>query len=112
MTTTLPADFQGLAPFATWALSTQDERQKKRISSTKAELKEFYEAMLPALPKILEYVDQFPLGQIAPEAKPVFWMALSMAEVAPHVELYRGDPKVPHSFDEARFVAEHGQIPA
>ncbi|MEY4120139.1 MAG: hypothetical protein RLZZ472_529, partial [Pseudomonadota bacterium] len=23
---------------------------------------------------------------------------------------YKGDPKVPHSFDESRFVAEHGDI--
>ncbi|MFG1478794.1 hypothetical protein V5F53_08995 [Xanthobacter sp. V4C-4] len=112
MTETLPADFQVLAPFAAWALSTQDARQHKRITSTKAELKAFYDAVLPELPRILSYVDQFPLGQVAPEAKPVFWMALSMAEVAPHVELYRGDPQVPHAFDEARFVAEHGHIPA
>jgi len=32
--------------------------------------------------------------------------------VAPHIELYRGDPKVPYSFDEARFVADHGAVAA
>lgn len=112
MTETLPAAFASLSPFTSWALGTQDARQHKRITSTKAELKAFYDAVLPELPKMLEYVDQYPLGQVPAEAKPVFWMALSMAEVAPHVELYRGDPKVPHSFDEARFVAEHGRVPA
>lgn len=112
MNITLPTGFEALLPFTAWALSTQEERQHKRITSTKAELRAFYDAMLPELPKALEFVDQYPIGAVPAEVKPLFWMALSMAEVAPHVELYRGDPKVPYSFDEARFVAEHGQVPA
>lgn len=109
MTTTLPKAFETLTPFRDWALPTQDERQQKRISSTTGELRAFYDACLPLLPKMLTYVDQYPLGQVAEEARPVFWLALSLAEVAPHVELYKGDPHVPYSFDEARFVAEHGR---
>lgn len=112
MTETLPAAFAGLSPFAGWALATQDARQHKRITSTKAELRAFYDAVVPVLPQMLTYVDQYPLGAVPAEARPVFWMALSLAEVAPHVELYKGDPKVPHSFDESRFVAEHGRVPA
>ncbi|MGQ3675823.1 hypothetical protein ACT6QH_10045 [Xanthobacter sp. TB0139] len=109
---TLPAAFAELAPFSGWVLPTQDERQQKRYHSTTQELRAFYDAILPRMPEILDYVDQYPLGQIPTEAKPIFWMALSLAEVAPHVELYRGTPKVPYSFDEGRFVAEHGKVPA
>lgn len=39
----------------------------------------------------------------------MFKLALSLAEVAPHVELYGGDPAVPHSFTEDRMIAAHGR---
>jgi hypothetical protein len=39
----------------------------------------------------------------------LFAMALSLAEIAPHVELYRGSVGVPHAFEEMRFVAKHGK---
>lgn len=105
----LPASFEALEPLVPhWALGTQDARQHQRIHSTRGELKAFYDAMLPRLPDILAHVDKYPLGQLPDDARRLFWLALSLAEVAPHIELYRGDPKVPHSFDEARFVADHG----
>ncbi|PWR19515.1 hypothetical protein [Zavarzinia aquatilis] len=109
MTTLLPKAFETLTPFLAWAQPTQDGRQQMRINASTGELRAFYDAALPLLPRILTYVDQFPLGQLPEEARPVYWMALSLAEVAPHVELYKGDPRVPFSFDEARFVAEHGK---
>lgn len=110
-TTTLPTH---LATFASqtaeWALATQNERQHKRLHSSREALKSFYTTALPVLQDILNYVDQFPVGEIPPEGQPVFYIALSLAEVAPHIELYRGDPKVPFSFEEARFVADHGAV--
>lgn len=110
-TPTLPSDLDALASqVSAWALPTQNERQSKRISSTRAELKAFYDAVLPKLQDILGYADRFPLGQIPPEGQRLFNIALSLAEVAPHIELYRGDPKVPFSFDEARFIADHGAV--
>ncbi len=111
MTAHFPKSFETLEAFAAdWALPTQNARQGKRIRSTTGELRAFYNAMLPLLPDIMVYIDRFPLGEIPAEAKPLYHMALSLAEVAPHVELYGGDPKVPYSFDEHRFVAEHGEI--
>ena len=109
----LPKSFEVLEPLvATWALATQDERQQRRIRSSRGELRAFYEAMLPRLPDILTHVDTFPLGELPPASARLFNLALSLAEVAPHIELYGGDPKVPHSFDEARFVADHGRVAA
>ncbi|RTL54477.1 MAG: hypothetical protein EKK46_07790 [Rhodocyclaceae bacterium] len=108
----LPKNFEMLEPLvATWSLATQNERQTRRIHSSRGELRAFYDAMLPRLPAILEHVDKYPLGELPPDASRLFHLALSLAEVAPHVELYGGDPKVPHSFDEARFVADYGHIP-
>lgn len=109
MTIRLPKKFETLEPFAAiWALPTQNQRQQRRISSSRGELKAFYDAILPLIDDIIAYVDGFPLDQLPRAAQPVFHLALSLAEVAPHIELYGGDPKVPHSFDERRFVAEHG----
>jgi hypothetical protein len=111
MSYTLPAGFESLEPFLQkWALPTQNERQLTRLNASTAELKAFYDGILPLMPAALEYVDKFNLGEIPDDGKPLYWMMLSMAEIAPHVELYRGDPKVPHSFDERRFIAEHGGL--
>ena len=57
-------------------------------------------------------MDTFLLGELPPALARLFHLALSLAEVAPHIELYGGDPKVPYSFDEARFVADHGRVAA
>ena len=65
-----------------WALATQNERQTRRARSTK--------------------------GELPPDTERLFFLALMLAEISPHVELYKGDPNVPHSFDETRFVAVHG----
>lgn len=109
----LPKSFEALEPLvATWALATQDARQQRRIRSSRGELRAFYDAMLPRLSDILIHVDTFPLGELPPASARLFQLALSLAEVAPHIELYGGDPKVPYSFDEARFVADHGRVAA
>jgi hypothetical protein len=108
----LPKDFETLEPFTGWALAAQDERQARRIAASTGELCAFYNTILPLLPKLLAYVDKYPLGELPESVRPLFWMLLSLAEIAPHVELYRGDSHVPYSFDETRFVAEHGQVAA
>ncbi|AXK67854.1 MULTISPECIES: hypothetical protein [Burkholderia] len=105
----LPKEFDMLEPLvAAWALPTQNERQQRRIGSSRGELRYFYDNMLPRLPSILTYLDRYPIGELPADAARLLALALSLAEVAPHIELYGGDPKVPYSFDEARFVAEHG----
>lgn len=106
----LPAGFEDLEAIASqWALPTQNLRQRKRIGSTTAELRALYDTVLPRVEAILAHADGFPVGQLPPDSARLFSLALSLAEVAPHIELYRGNPKVPYSFDEMRFVAEHGE---
>lgn len=111
MTSTVSKDFASLEPFmADWALATENERRAKRKASTKAELKSFYDAMLPHMEKLLDLADEYPLGKMAPEVERLFFMALSLAEVAPHIELYGGNPNVPFSFTEERLIAEQGDV--
>ncbi|WDA35456.1 hypothetical protein [Sphingobium sp. YC-XJ3] len=104
----LPNDFADLAPFLGWALPTADQRYNRRRTASREELRAFYDAMLPRIEAILTLVDGYPLGALPEELRPLYWLALSLAEVAPHIELYGGAPGVPYAFEETRFVAVHG----
>lgn len=105
----LPADFAALETWAQdWALPTQNQRWDKRLASSSAALDAFYQALLPWLEAILAHADQFELGALPAPSARLFDLALMHAEVAPHVELYKSSPKVPHSFEERRFIGVHG----
>jgi hypothetical protein len=104
----LPAGFEALTPFLDWDLASADARQTKRRTTSREGLKAFYDAALPLIPAILAKADEHPLGTLPADLRPLYNIALGVAEVAPHIELYRGDPNVPYAFEEARFVAVHG----
>jgi hypothetical protein len=106
----LPEEFAPLENWAVeWALPTQNQRWDKRLASTSDEINAFYRAILPWLERILAHADQFPLGALPTASARVFDLALMHAEIAPNVELYKSDPRVPHSFEERRFIAVHGE---
>ena len=109
MNKTLPKGFEELAPYSDkWALATPDERYATRGQSSREEIKSFYDAMLPRMEEILDLSDEYSLGEMPEDVENLFFMALSIAEISPHLELYGGDPLVPHSFEESRFVAIDG----
>ncbi len=109
MTAQLPKGFEALEPFTDdWALATLNERYAKRSKVTAAQLKAFYDAMLPNLEAALNKVDEYPLGEMPEDAEKLFFLTLSMAEISPHIELYGGVTGVPHSFEESRFIAVEG----
>lgn len=104
----LPPAFADLNPFLDWALPSADARQTRRRTASRQELKAFYDAILPRIEAILAEVDAHPLGSLPETLHPLYHLALSLAEVAPHIELYGGSPGVPYAFEETRFVALHG----
>jgi len=104
----LPDAFAELAPFLDWALPSADARQTRRRTATRQEIRAFYDAVLPRTEAMLAAVDAHPLGKLPEEMRPLYYLALSLAEVAPHIELYGGAPGVPYAFEETRFVAAHG----
>lgn len=104
----VPAGFEDLARFARWSLPTADQRTKARRQASREELSEFYQAVLPHVEAILDACDAYKLGELPESHRGIFNIALSMAEIAPHVEFYGGAPGVPYAFEEARFVAVHG----
>jgi len=107
--TSLPREFSELERFIDqWALPAQSERESRRRQTTPREREDFYEAVMPRLEAIIAWLDHFPLDAMPPEAQRLLHLILSLAEIAPTVELYRGSATVPYSFDETRFIAVHG----
>ena len=105
----LPEGFENLSTWvAEWSHATQNKRWDKRLASSREELIDFYQALLPHIEEILDHVDRFKIGQLPEDSARLFDLALMLAEISPNVELYDGDPNVPHSFEERRFVAVHG----
>ena len=103
----LPAPFVGLEPFVHWSLATERERFMARESSSREELQMFYDAMMPRMAGIAEYLNRFPLDHMPEDARRLLHMALSVVEVSIATELYR-QPKAVNGFDRARFaVGEH-----
>ncbi|TCB52462.1 hypothetical protein E0H80_00925 [Acinetobacter sp. ANC 4779] len=107
----LPADFAVLEAFvAKWALGTSKQRHQQRLQSTSAELQAFYDVILPEMHKLLAALDEYELGTLPEELHKLYWLSLSFAEIAPHIELYKGSVGVPYAFEEKRFIYETGDV--
>lgn len=104
----VPSGFEALRSFAKWNLLTADERTAARREASTEELKEFYDTVLPHIEAVLDECDKFELGKLPESHRGIFNIALSMAEIAPHIEFYKGDTGVPFAFEEERFIAVHG----
>ncbi len=103
----LPESFQDLEPFApAWALATERERNRQRLFSKMEEIQAFYDAVLPRMEVVIAYLNQFSLDTMPPEAQRLLYLTLSLAEVAPAVELFK-QPGVVDGYDAARFVPVH-----
>ena len=104
----LPAPFADLEPFAAWALATEGQRARKRRDSTIAEIRAFYDAILPRMDAIIDYLNQLPLDNMPDDAQHLLNLTLSLAEVAPAVELFN-QPLVTEGYDPERFIPAQGQ---
>ncbi len=102
----LPAQFRDLEQWLAWSLATEQERSRKRQASTMQDIKAFYDAMLARMEEVLPYVDQFPVDALPEDATRLFYLTLSLAEVAPAVEQF-GQPSVVDGYDAKRFLVQH-----
>ena len=84
----LPETFEGLEPFADWALEPERARTERRAAASMEEIQAFYHAMMPRMDDIFEHLgDQFGPDMPAP-AHRLYLMSLSLVEVGIVVELY------------------------
>lgn len=101
----LPGQFKELEAFVEeWALPTQAERNRRRLSSSIEGLRAFYEAIVPRMDEIVTYLNQFPVNQQPEDARRLFNLTMALAEIAMAVELFK-QPAVVDGFDPSRFLA-------
>jgi len=106
MSNQLPSPFATLEPFVDWALDTQTRRLYRRLEQPMEQLQTFYDAMLPLMPEILVYLDEFPCGELPEDAQRLFEMTLSLAQIAPAIEMFF-QPAVVCGFDAKQFLPTH-----
>jgi len=94
----LPEQFKDLEHLvAEWSIADGHQRYLKRVNSSMAELKAFYDEMFPRGKDAIAYVDQFDYGQALPaDAENLLNLVYSLITVALAVEVWR-QPRVKHS---------------
>jgi hypothetical protein len=86
----LPSAFAELEPYAeSWCLGTETERWDKRVASTMAEMREFYDAFFPRLEEAIDYCDKFPLDDLPEDALHLLHLVYSLIMVAMAVEVMK-----------------------
>ncbi len=102
---TLPAQFKELERFVEdWALPTQAERHRRRLTSSIEALRDFYNAIVPRMDEIIAYLNQLPIEEQPDDGRRLFYLTMSLAEIAMAVELFK-QPAVVDGFDPRRFIA-------
>lgn len=98
MSSRLPPQFAQLESLVDeWALEDGHRRYEKRVNSTMAQIKSFYDALFPHAESALAYLDEFDYAQPLPEdAANLRNLLYSLITVSLAVELWR-QPRVKHS---------------
>jgi hypothetical protein len=90
----LPSEFGDLERFTGWCLPTEQERYTKRLSSTMAEMQEFYDAAFGRLEDAMVYLDaRFPLHEMPDDAKALMHLMQSLVNVSFPIEVWK-QPRV------------------
>ena len=99
----LPEQFRDLEAHLVWALPTERERSAKRQASTMKEIQPFYDAVLARMEHLLPFLAQFSTKDVPADVERLFYLTVSLAEIAPAVENF-GQPNVVNGYNIARFI--------
>ncbi len=101
---TMPDAFADLERFvaAGWALPAEADRWARRVKSSTAEIKDFYETLLPRMDAIVHYLDRQPLNELSEQDRPLFYLALAFMDVAPTWEVFEAPDLEEPAFDISR----------
>ena len=55
----LPEEFGDLQPYLEWALEPERARTEKRVASSMAEIRDFYDTVQPRLEAMIRYLEDF-----------------------------------------------------
>jgi hypothetical protein len=103
--TTLPPQFGGLEKFVTvWALKNEQARHENLLAQSIADLRGFYDAILPRMDEISVYLNQFPLDAMPPDAQVLYDLAMTFMESAHPIDLRWRTTDIEDKFPAERFV--------
>jgi hypothetical protein len=97
-----PKEFADLERLRDWSLPGEVDRIGKRMESSDDEIRAFYDAMLPRMDDVYQYLNRFPLTDMPEDARRLFDVAKSFMEIANIAE--RGRSRIAWRFDVSRFV--------
>ncbi len=97
-----PAQFAQLADHAEWALPQREARYKKRLQSTQQEIKVFYDAVLPRMKEIIEYLNSRSLQSLSAEEGRLLMLAQAWMDASRAIEII-GAPDVKYGLEASRF---------
>ncbi len=101
----LPPEFAHLQPLADiWSLPSERERHLRRLAGPIEALDAVYATLMPEIEAILIFLNPFDLGLLTEEQNNLLLLTLSLAEIAPAVQIFR-EPGNPDGFDTSRFIA-------
>ncbi|OCB18255.1 hypothetical protein A5674_10160 [Mycobacterium malmoense] len=92
----LPSEFADLEAYLDWDLATEPERYAKRLSSTMAEMQEFYDVAFPRINDAIAYCDRYPLDDLPDDARALMHIMQSLVMVSFPIEAWK-QPRVPDS---------------
>lgn len=105
----LPSAFAELEEFAqTWCLPNESERWNRRMSSSMADMRRFYDAFFPRLDEAIDYCDKFSLDDMPDDVVNLLHLIYSLVMVAMGVEIF----KQPRPTDSADAVITRSGEPA
>jgi hypothetical protein len=95
MTAALPAPFAELEPLvAEWALPTESERYRKRLTTPMDQIQAFYDAIFPRATEALDYLDKYALDNLPDEALNLLRLMYSLVCISIAVEAW-GQGRIP-----------------
>jgi hypothetical protein len=108
---TLPQAFREFEEFLDWALPTETARRQKREASTMEEIREFYDAMVPKVPAILDHFRAAEAAagghdKVDSETRLLFTLMLALADASLSIEIHKS-PTVPDGLPGDLWKPEH-----
>jgi hypothetical protein len=104
----LPDGFGDLERFTSWCITTERERNRKRLRSSIEELRDFYDTMLPRFDIIMKHLNRMPVAELPDPDLRLFYLTLSFNEAAVAVERF-GAPYDPELFDPERLLHDENE---
>ncbi|OBB98538.1 hypothetical protein [Mycobacterium sp. 852002-40037_SCH5390672] len=100
MSTVLPPEFSQLEHLVSeWAIEDGHQRYVKRVNSSMAEIRAFYDEVFPHAEEAVAYIDKFDYSQPLPDdVANLRNLLYSLITVSLAVELWK-QPRVKHSAD-------------